>query len=626
MSASNPLGFLDNFSPYPGQDVSGWTGANFIVAQGYWTTYEWLVVLGCIMSFAMAWSIGANDVANAFATSVGAKTITLWQACLIAAIFEFIGAMVLGGEVAKTVAGSITSPAYFQEVPEVFAFGMLCALVSASSIVTIATYYSAAISTTHSIIGAVMGFGLIFGGKDAIIWNDKIDEFPYRKGVVTVFLSWFVAPTMAGIISAIVFLGNRTFILRRENSTNLAFWSFPVLVYITVFINLLFVLMKGAGKELQWDKEGKKAAWVSALAALGAALLMIPVVLFLKKRFLERLEKAAQEAKDAENQTPEEAEAAAKAKAAALEQSGSEDSEPRTGVRGVMDKVKNQLKYSLTVDVHEDVYKDAYVAALHANAEVFDPRTEEVYKYLQVFSACCVSFAHGANDVANAIGPLAGIWYVYRNYKVASEGETPKWMLALGGAGIVIGLATYGYNIMKVLGVQLAKMTPSRGFSAELATSLTISIATVYGLPVSTTQTIVGAEAGVGLSENINGSGMNWRLLLKTAFGWVISFGLAILCSAALFAFCVYAPSLNDLAYVSNWQNAMTNVMRTELTVLNNTAAFPSISSKVIADLAKNLTAMNDFKKYGKTNQYDMMAVFKNVTYLYVNSTMPPLA
>lgn len=635
MSAlADPLRFLDNFSPYPGQDVSGWTGANFIVSREHWETYEWLVIVGCLMAFFMAWGIGANDVANAFATSVGAKTLKLWQAVIVAGIFEFVGAMVLGGEVVKTVKGGITSPEYFAETPELFAFGMLCALTAAANILLIATYLKAPVSTTHSIIGAVLGFGLIFGGRDAITWNDDIPEFPYKKGVVTVFLSWFVAPVLAGIISTIIFLSNRFFILRRKNSTEYAFWSFPFLVALTIFVNLLFVLMKGAGSQLNWDKEGKKASWVSAIVAAGCAVLTIPVVFLLKRRLANRLARAEEDAKAQEMRDAEVATHSpdGKDKANALSNIdtpsvGSGETEPRTGVTGIakgaFDKVKKQIVKSMTMDIHEDIHKVAHIAAMHAGAEVFDPRTEEVYKYLQVFSACCVAFAHGANDVANSIAPLAGIWYVYQNNKVSSTGETPKWMFVLGGSGIVVGLATYGYNIIKVLGVELATMTPSRGFAAELATSLTISIATVYGLPVSTTQTITGAEVGVGLSENWRGTGLNWRMLLRTMFGWVISFGLAILFSAALYAFCVYSPSMNDLDYVENWQNAMTNVMRTELGVLNDTTAFPTVDLKAIADLSKNLTSLNDFKKFGKTNQYDMMAVLKNVTLLFVTNTRP---
>lgn len=274
--------------------------------------------------------------------------------------------------------------------------------------------------------------------------------------------------------------------------------------------------------------------------------------------------------------------------------------------------------------------------------------------------------------------------YVYNNYTVASSAATPKWCLALGGAGLVIGLATYGYNIMKVLGVQMATMTPSRGFSAELATALMVSLASMYGLPVSTTQCIVGAEVGVGLTESLKGTGFNWRLFIKTFLGWVIAFISTALISAAMFSQGVFAPSINDLSAVSSLNNAIVNVMRVQLneleaTNLANNATLeiwdPKLSAQV-ANYNKNITSMMNNKKNGecygcnrthtaasvrtdgnhgwsklhaafvcrlcfallpmlkmlcllppapagKTSYMDVMAVFKNVTVLYMEQTTP---
>jgi len=633
MATLDYLAPLNEFPPFPGDDIASKTGANFITGRDQWDTYLWIVILGALFAFCMAWAIGANDVANAFGTSVGSKTLTLWQAVIIAAIFEFVGAIALGGNVAKTIAGGITSPSYFQQSPQLFMYGMMCALAVAATTVTIATYWSYAISTTHSIIGAVLGFGLVFGGADAIIWNAKIDEFPYRKGVVSVFMSWFIAPISTAIVSAFVFFVTRLIILRRANSTEWAFWALPVLVLLTTFINLFFVLYKGAGKELDWDDEGHKAAWVSAIVAAAAGLLMIPVVLWLKRRLANRLDREAAEAAQAQAAMNDPAKK--EAHAVAMSGNGSEES-PTPVPRNIFARgwlgVKNHMRKSLTMDVHEDIYKDATVAALHNNAEVFHPHTEEVFKYLQVFSACCVSFAHGSNDVANAVGPFAGIWYVYNNFNVSSEAETPKWILALGGIGLVIGLATYGYNIIKVLGVAMAKMTPSRGFSAELATALVIALASLYGLPVSTTQCIVGAEIGVGLIDGgVRRVGFNWKLFGRTFLGWVVAFCFAALMSAALFSWGAFAPSINDVDVVNNYQNAMSQAATAHLGVMNTTnlytarpaGAFDPALDAQLTGLAQNLSALNNFKKYGGTNQYDLMSVFKNTTALYLTETVP---
>ncbi|GIL62137.1 hypothetical protein Vafri_16409 [Volvox africanus] len=496
----------------------------------YWTDYMWLVICGAIMSFIMACGIGANDVANSFGTSVGAKTITLKQACLIAAVFEFGGAVGLGGEVTKTIAGSIARPEAFRDEPELFAFGMLCALVAASSWVFIATYFCLAVSTTHSVIGAVIGFALVWKGKDAIVWNDKMDAFPYSKGLVPVVCSWFVSPISAAVVAGFLFFLNRMIILRRQNSTNLAIYMYPLLVAVTVFINLFFVIYKGAKAVVKWDSD--KAAWVSGAVSGGCFLLAcvpgIPLLRWVVQRDMRR---AAEKAADAE------------ANAHKAVDNCEEEPEPTSKAMKIFKKLHKAATHGLNKDIHKHVETDQDVHDMHAAAEIFNPETEQVYKYLQVFSACAVSFAHGANDVANAVGPFSGIWLVYRKWSVSSSGDTPYWVLALGGGGIVVGLATYGYNIMATLGVGLAKMTPSRGYCAELATSFTVSLASVYGLPISTTQCITGAEIGVGLVESLR-SGVNYKLFGKQILAWIFTLIVAGFLSAAIFAAGAYAPSI----------------------------------------------------------------------------------
>ncbi|EFJ51230.1 hypothetical protein VOLCADRAFT_79832 [Volvox carteri f. nagariensis] len=497
----------------------------------YWTDYMWLVICGAIMSFVMAAGIGANDVANSFGTSVGAKTITLKQACLIAAVFEFAGSIGLGGEVTKTIAGNIARPEAFRDDPELFAFGMLCALVAASTWVFTATYFCLAVSTTHSVIGAVLGFALVWKGKSAVVWNDKVNAFPYSKGLVPVVCSWFVSPLCAGISAAFLFFINRLIILRRQNSTTLAIYMYPVLVGITVFINLFFVISKGAKAVVKWNSN--KAAWVSGAVSGGCVLLAcVPGIPLLRWAVRRDMERAAQKAADAE------------ANADKMQVEELEEPEPTSKYMKFLNKIKKAATHGLNKDIHKKVETDQEVHDMHAAAEIFNPETEQVYKYLQVFSACAVSFAHGANDVANAVGPFSGIWYVYRKWAVSSNGDTPYWVLALGGSGIVVGLATYGYNIMSTLGVGLAKMTPSRGYCAELATSFTVSLASVYGLPISTTQCITGAEIGVGLVESIR-TGVNYKLFGKQILAWVFTLIVAGFLSAAFFAVGAYAPSVN---------------------------------------------------------------------------------
>eukprot|EP00198_Chlamydomonas_reinhardtii_P005539 XP_001694875.1 sodium/phosphate symporter [Chlamydomonas reinhardtii] len=584
----------------------------------YWTDYMWLVIVGFIVSFIMAAGIGANDVANAFGTSVGAKTITLKQACLIASVFEFAGAIGLGGEVTKTIAGSIARPTAFQDLPEMFAYGMMCALISASTWVFTATYFSLAVSTTHSVIGAVMGFALVWGGSGAVVWNDHMDAFPYSKGLVPVICSWFVSPLMSGIASAIIFWLNRVCILRRENSTNLAIYMYPLLVGVTVFINVFFVIYKGAKNVAHWDSN--KAAWVAACITAGKRCMLLaifPGMWLLRRAVTKDMDRAAQKAADAEAN-------AGKPKEEEVE------AEPTSKAMKIFNSMKKAATRGLNVDIHEHVEHDQTIHDMHAAAEVFSPETEQVYKYLQVFSACAVSFAHGANDVANAVGPFSGIWYVYRFWTITSNGDTPIWVMAMGGAGIVVGLATYGYNIMMTLGVGLAKMTPSRGFSAELGTSFTVSLASVYGLPISTTQCITGAEMGVGLVEDLR-SGVNWKLFAKQVVAWIFTLIVSGFLCAAIFAYGAYSPSLTMSKDIAKYKKGMTNVTVTlyaqltkENIAVNKTfgpAYFDKYLNATIASQTKALTAMLNTKNIGYVDPPMLIAQMNAAITTYQNNS-----
>uniref|UniRef100_A0A7R9VRD9 Phosphate transporter n=1 Tax=Chlamydomonas euryale TaxID=1486919 RepID=A0A7R9VRD9_9CHLO len=253
--------------------------------DGNWTTYTWIVVVAVLVCFGFAWAIGANDVANAFGTSVGAKTLSLLQACIIAGIFEFVGAITLGMSVASAVAASIAHPEVFFQFPELYMYGMMCALAAAGIWVTVATYFEMAVSTTHSSIGAIMGFALVWQGSEAIVWSQATDSFPFRAGFVPIVISWFSSPIISGILASGNFLLNRSLILRRDNAVRLAFVALPLLVMFTVFINVFFILQKGAGKQLQWSPG--HCAWVAAVVGGGSgiftAVAIVPLLMLRHK-------------------------------------------------------------------------------------------------------------------------------------------------------------------------------------------------------------------------------------------------------------------------------------------------------------------------------------------------------
>lgn len=527
-----------------------------------WNTYLWIVICGGITSFVSAYAIGANDVANAFATSVGSKTLKLWQACCIAAVFEFSGAVALGGEVSKAIAGSIAKLDKFDQEPEVLMYGMLCALVAATFWVLVATYLEMAVSTTHSIVGAVIGFSLCFKGPSSVVWARKKDTFPYYDGVVIIIASWFISPLCAAICAITFFLVVRTLILRRQNSVTLATWALPIIIVITLFINLFFVINKAAKSRVIMSIG--KAAWISAAVAGGVGVIScFTLVPYVKWRLRKSKEPAAPEVSaTVDDGVPKDLELAGQ---------GAETKEVQaTGLKKVWNKALAASTRGLKVDIHQDVDSDVAVHDMHSKAEVFDPDAEYVFQFAQVLSACAVSFAHGANDVANAVGPFASILYVYHYRYIQSSVNMPIWVLAMGGAGIVLGLATYGYNVMRALGVKLSTLTPSRGFCIELSTAFVLSVGSRYGLPLSSTHIQVGGTFAVGLLEGIS-SGANLKLMGKFFISWVMTLVVAGFISAAVFSQGAYSPSIPMANEIANFEQGIQNETLTALKKLNST-------------------------------------------------------
>eukprot|EP00195_Chlamydomonas_chlamydogama_P008518 CAMPEP_0202915878 /NCGR_PEP_ID=MMETSP1392-20130828/66936_1 /ASSEMBLY_ACC=CAM_ASM_000868 /TAXON_ID=225041 /ORGANISM="Chlamydomonas chlamydogama, Strain SAG 11-48b" /LENGTH=670 /DNA_ID=CAMNT_0049608077 /DNA_START=106 /DNA_END=2118 /DNA_ORIENTATION=+ len=590
--------------------------------DGYWSDYVWLVIVGALAACFMAWGIGANDVANAFATSVGARSITLKQACVIAIIMEFTGAVALGGPVTNTVAGGVADVESFEDFPELFAYGMVCALLSAGMWICVATMMQLAVSTTHSIVGAIVGFALTWNGAPGVLWWRPVDKFPYLEGVITIVISWFASPLLSGLLAALLFLLNRFFILRRENSSRYVWWIMPPLVGITVFINMFFVLLKGASNTVSWD--AGKAAWVAAVIGGGVMLLMATLgVRLLQWRHEQHLAMLSAPQKSLSDEDH----------ALALALEADAEQLPGSWPAKLLFYCKKLIKLTMRgmeVDIHEGLYTDERAIAMHTAAEIFDPRTEMLYQYVQVFSACCVSFAHGANDVANAVGPFAAIWSVYRNWVVTSTAATPVWILAMGGAGLVLGLSTYGYNVIRALGVKMAKMTPSRGYCAELATALTISLASMLGLPVSTTQCVVGAEMGVGLCENLV-TGGSWLLFGKTFVGWVTTLLVTGLLSSAIFAWGAYSPSIIMERKASDYESFLRAVATAQYASvqaanmeIGNATANATYSAQVEAAVAAGQQALLDIfnaRENGYINSSDLLNWVTNSLKLYTNNS-----
>lgn len=396
----------------------------------------------------MAWTIGANDVANAMGTSVGSGALTLRRAIIVAAIFEFGGALLVGGSVTNTIRKGIVDLQAVGSDPMVMAVGMTCCLLAAAIWLNLATYAGWPVSTTHSIVGAVVGFGVTAGGLSAVDWGT----------VASIAASWIVSPLMGGILGYSLFVFIRRVILSASDPlSQLRGWG-PALVFPIITILAMSAMFKGL-KPLRLDLPLGTALIVAVALGIGASLLAVPVF----ARFTEH---------------------------------GSDD-------------------------------KDADLL-----------RTEKAFMVLQVMTACFVAFAHGSNDVANAVGPLAAVFGAIRE-GVTETVQVPYRVLLIGGVGIVVGLATYGYKIMATIGSKITELTPSRGFSAEFAAATTIVVASKLGLPVSTTHTLVGAVIGVGFGRSIGA--INTRVLRGIFASWFITVPFTAFLAAGLFVIAMMA-------------------------------------------------------------------------------------
>lgn len=397
------------------------------------TTYGYtLIIVAAVFGFIMAYGVGANDVANAMGTSVGSKALTIKQAIFIAAIFEFAGAYLAGGSVTSTIRSGIVDPIHFASAPELMVFGMIGALLAAGTWLLVASYYGWPVSTTHSIVGAIIGFAAVGVGVDAVEWG-KVG------GIVG---SWVVTPLLAGVLAYLIFMSAQRLIFDTDNPLGNAKKYVPFYMAFAALMMALVTVTKGlthVGLELSTEQ--------NFMIAGGIAIVV-----------------------------------------------------------GIVGKIAISR-------VHIDPQADK---EMHFN------NVEKIFGILMVTTACCMAFAHGSNDVANAIGPLAAVVSVIQSGgEVAGKAKLDWWILPLGAVGIVIGLATLGAKVIKTIGTAITHLTPSRGFAAEMSAATTVVIASGTGLPISTTQTLVGAVLGVGLARGI--AALNLGVVRNIFISWVVT-------------------------------------------------------------------------------------------------------
>lgn len=392
-----------------------------------------LIIAGVVSLF-MAWGIGANDLANAMGTSVGSKALTVRQAIIVAAIFEFAGAVLAGGHVTGTIRKGIidSSSPVLLENPQYLVYGMIAALLAAGIWLLVASHRGWPVSTTHSIVGAIVGFGIVGIGFDSVAWSK----------IGTIAASWVISPLVGGFVAFVLIRSVQKLILDREEPFAAARVWAPFYIFLVGFIISLVTLFKGL-KHLNLAFSVEVSFAVSGgiglfVAAVGGVL-------------IRRVQAVGEESQ-----------------------------------KGRFSNV------------------------------------ERVFGYMMIFTACSMAFAHGSNDVANAVGPLAAVVSIVQSGgEVTQKAGLPVWVLLIGGVGILIGLATMGYRVMATIGTKITELTPSRGFCAELAAATTVVIASRTGIPVSTTHILVGSVLGVGLARGLGAIDM--RVFGTIAMSWIVT-------------------------------------------------------------------------------------------------------
>lgn len=404
------------------------------------------IMLAIVLGLYMTWGIGANDVANAMGTSVGSGAITIKQAIIIAAIFEFAGAFIAGGNVTKTIRKGIIDPTPILGNPEILVWGMLSALLAAALWLTVASWMGWPVSTTHSIIGAIVGFAMVGIGMDAVNWPK----------IGTIVISWVVSPMVGGTFSYLIMRSIQRFILDTDTPFRNAQRYAPLYIFFVGFLISLVTLFKGL-KHLEIELNIPQSFLIAVL--LGCIVAVIGRFLIVR------------------------------------------------------------LKMQEAESVHDQF-----------------TQIERIFGVMMLFTACAMAFAHGSNDVANGIGPMAAVVSIVQSGgEMAQDSALPLWILVLGGCGIILGLATLGYRVIQTIGTKITELVPTRGFSAELAAAATVVLASRTGIPVSTTHIAVGAVVGVGMARGIGA--LDLRVIGGIFMSWVITLPVGALLSIFFFFF-----------------------------------------------------------------------------------------
>jgi len=506
--------------------------------KGY-PSLEWMTISGIIFGCIYCFAIGANDVANSFGSSVSAKSNTIPQAILIATILEAAGAILLGANVTSTIRNGIMKTDYYKGQYSLIITGMLCAHVIGSFWLLFATYLQMPVSTTHTIVASICGFTYSAKGWVSINFTN----------LRLIFISWGASPSFTFCIGFVFFFLVKHLVLKGRDPYARACIAYPIVVAFGLGINLFLVLQKSNNRITSDSITGSSAGrkWTKTVVlpsvfgtAVGGALLTHFIAVPLVKRRIDRKHRERLTAEEAARQAEEEKEMK-KAEGQEVTEEPEVIEEPKRG------KIASAWHWFAKNTYDQDLQKQSFdesrrTEKIWSQQPDFDPRAEYLFQYVQVFTACLTAFAHGSNDVANGIGPLSAIMSIQR-YGYKSKSPVEYWVLAVGGILIGIGFFFFGYRIIKSVGYKITKISPSRGACLELATAISVVIASYLSIPVSSTQCMVGATAGVAFASG-GCAGVEWTWLIIIGFSWAGIFFFAAIFTALFMWLIIQSPGL----------------------------------------------------------------------------------
>lgn len=526
--------------------------------------YEWLVAMTVVWAFAAAFWIGANDVPNAWSVPVASGALTHTQAVFLAILCESSGAILAGLPVATTMAKGIADVECFQGGvldAALLISGEHWAVITVWIWLMVATTQLMPVSTTHTAVMAVVGMAVSIKGTGCIEWYEETgaSDWYFPDGLAGILIAWVISPILSGIITDLLFIAERTFILRHENSFDRAIKFYPVLVFITMWLGVFFVLAKGISKRVCFEiddnwlcEEGKvradTAAWLAAICAAAVAIGLLPFYRKIATWARKPTKDATLPNRSAEYAVAMTEISAANTVPAVTEPEPEPEPEPVGFVAKLRKGVRDYWNWWLALDLKELAYKDETVVNIDANAEVFDEDTEHVFRFIQIYTACFDSFAHGANDIANAMGMAIAAYVIFNTGKVSSKSDAEDdayWILAIGALGMACGLLFKGHRMMRLMGFKVVKVTPSRGVAIEVGAAIVVTMASFRGIPVSTTHCQYGSLLFIGLLEGIGG--VNWKVTGVVMAGWILTMVVSCLTSGILTAYSTRTPMVFEL-------------------------------------------------------------------------------